>query len=107
LCLHNNGVVNFKSVHSFSRPRDTSSTTYLTKYKYYLPEIRAVHLDLKGAAPNLSYMKEVFSLIKESGGNALIVEYEDMFPYWGPMANASALNAFTIEEIQEVLCLLF
>ncbi len=79
----------------------------MTKYKYYLPEIRAVHLDLKGAAPNLSYMREVFSLIKESGGNALIVEYEDMFPYWGPVVNASALNAFTVEEIHEVRIFLY
>ena len=25
-----------------------------------------------------------------------------MFPYWGPVANASALNAYTKEDIKEV-----
>ena len=64
--------------------------------------IRVAHLDLKGAAPNLSFLRELFSLISQAGGNALLIEYEDMFPYWGPMANASALNAFTTEDINQV-----
>ena len=62
-----------------------------------------VHLDLKGAAPSISYLKEIFPLISKAGANALLVEYEDMFPYWGEIVNASALNAFTVNQIQELL----
>ena len=42
------------------------------------------------------------SQIAQAGGNGLLIEYEDMFPYWGPVANASALNAFTTDEINQV-----
>ena len=48
-------------------------------------------------------MKEIFPLIAKAGGNALLVEYEDMFPYWGSIVNASALNAYTVNQIQELL----
>ena len=69
----------------------------------YTPQYRVVHLDLKGAAPSISYLKEIFPLISKAGANALLVEYEDMFPYWGEIVNASALNAFTVNQIQELL----
>lgn len=62
-----------------------------------------VHLDFKGAPPSLAYLKEIFPLIKKAGGNSLLIEYEDMFPYWGKIVNASALNAFTVNQIQELL----
>ena len=72
-------------------------------YSIYTPDYKVVHLDLKGAPPNLSYLKEIFPMIAKAGANALLVEYEDMFPYWGPIVNASALNAFTVTQIQELL----
>ena len=69
----------------------------------YIPQYRVVHLDLKGAPPSISYLKEIFPLIAKAGANALLVEYEDMFPYWGSIVNASALNAYTVNQIQELL----
>ena len=62
-----------------------------------------VHLDLKGAPPSISYLKEIFPLLRKAGANTLLIEYEDMFPYWGKIVNASALNAFTVKQIQELL----
>ena len=43
-----------------------------------------------------------FPLIRRAGGNALLVEYEDMFPYRGTVEVASALNSFTTDDIVEL-----
>ena len=31
----------------------------------------------------------------QAGGTDLLIEYEDMFPYWGQLANISARNAYS------------
>ena len=67
------------------------------------PQFKVVHLDLKGAPPKLSYIRELFPLIWKAGGNALLVEYEDMFPYTGAIVNASALNAFSKKQIKDLI----
>ncbi|KAK7010733.1 hexosaminidase D [Biomphalaria glabrata] len=66
---------------------------------------RLVHLDLKGAAPKMSYLKKVLPLMSKLGATGLLVEYEDMFPYSGSLQNISALNSYTIEEVKEFLTL--
>lgn len=76
---------------------------YECRYAHFVPEFRVVHLDFKGAPPSITYLKEVFPLIAKAGGNALLLEYEDMFPYSGSILNASALNAFTVTQIMELL----
>ena len=43
-----------------------------------------------------------FPLIRRAGGNALLVEYEDMFPYRGTVEVASALNSFTPGDVVEL-----
>ena len=65
----------------------------------YIPRRRVVHLDLKGAPPKLSYLKELMPLFKHAGATTLLVEYEDMFPFWGELKNLSALNAYTKEDV--------
>ena len=45
--------------------RLTSSLTYPRNYKYFTPGIRVVHLDLKGAAPKLSFLRELFALVRK------------------------------------------
>ena len=69
------------------------------------PQFKVVHLDLKGAPPKLAYLKELFPLIWKAGGNALLIEYEDMFPYSGSIVNASALNAYSKKQIKELISL--
>ena len=49
----------------------------------YIPRRRVVHLDLKGAPPKLTYLKNLFPLFASAGATAILIEYEDMFPFKG------------------------
>lgn len=64
---------------------------------------RLVHLDLKGAAPKISYFKEFLPLVKQLGATGLLIEYEDMFPYTGKLRDISAKNAYSLDDINELL----
>lgn len=69
----------------------------------YIPAKRVIHLDLKGAPPKVSYLKRLFPLLKTLGATGLLIEYEDMFPFHGSLADITAHNAYTKEQIQEIL----
>jgi len=69
----------------------------------YIPPRRVVHLDLKGAPPKISYLKELLPLLSSSGATDLLIEYEDMFPYWGELQNISATTAYPMQEIAALL----
>ncbi|XP_058140937.1 hexosaminidase D isoform X2 [Dasypus novemcinctus] len=66
-------------------------------------KMRLVHLDLKGAPPKVSYLSEVFPLFHALGAHALLIEYEDMFPYEGPLKLLRSEHAYSPSEIQEIL----
>lgn len=68
----------------------------------YIPYHRVVHLDLKGAPPKLSYLKELLPLVREAGATAILMEYEDMFPFWGTLRNISAKNAYSQRDVQNL-----
>lgn len=63
--------------------------------------LRVVHLDLKGAPPKMSFLQQVLALLVDHGCTGLLIEYEDMFPYQGVLANLSARNAYTREEVMQ------
>lgn len=69
----------------------------------YIPGYRLVHLDMKGAPPKLSYLKQLFPILKEAGSNGIILEYEDMFPFWGPLSSFAAGNAYSKDDIKAIL----
>uniref|UniRef100_T1JFK9 beta-N-acetylhexosaminidase n=1 Tax=Strigamia maritima TaxID=126957 RepID=T1JFK9_STRMM len=74
-------------------------------YSTFIPTDRLVHLDLKGAPPKISYIEQFFPFIKSLGATGLLIEYEDMFPFWGPIKPLSASNAYTRREIEQILTL--
>ncbi|KAK6621635.1 hypothetical protein RUM44_001442 [Polyplax serrata] len=69
----------------------------------YVPKQRLVHFDLKGAPPKVSYIKKVIALSKQLGATGLLMEYEDMFPFWGPLSTLAAGNAYSKSDIEDIL----
>ncbi|KAG8227211.1 hypothetical protein J437_LFUL003417 [Ladona fulva] len=66
---------------------------------------RIVHLDLKGAPPLVTYFEEFFPLLHSLGATGLLIEYEDMFPFWGPLFGLAAHNAYSRANISRILSL--
>ena len=103
LNLHENGglISNGNKLPAIDIP-DSDIPVLSPDGQRYIPRQRVVHLDFKGAPPLMPYLKSILPLLKEAGATALLVEYEDMFPYWGRLKNISAKNAYTIEEIRNL-----
>ncbi|OXB54994.1 hypothetical protein ASZ78_005966 [Callipepla squamata] len=89
---------------------------------------RLVHLDLKGAPPRAAYLAEVrgqrglgalrprpaprpppaaapqvLPLLRAMGATGLLLEYEDAFPYAGPLEALRAPHAYSRTELTELL----
>lgn len=64
---------------------------------------KLIHLDLKGAAPKLSYYEQLFPLFKLLGATGLLIEYEDMFPYDGHLKEISQTESYSKIEIKSIL----
>lgn len=69
----------------------------------YVPPGRLVHIDFKGAPPRLPYLQKLFPLIRRFGGTGLLLEWEDMFPWTGPLASLAAGNAYTRTDVRDIL----
>lgn len=61
---------------------------------------RLVHLDLKGAAPKLNYLKEFLPFVKRAGATGILVEYDDFFPYKNDLEAIKNQNHYTNQELQ-------
>ncbi len=44
-----------------------------------------VHIDMKGGPPTLDYLLQLLPLLKSWGATGILIEWEDMFPYWGTL----------------------
>ncbi|KAJ4444349.1 hypothetical protein ANN_06141, partial [Periplaneta americana] len=68
-----------------------------------------VHLDLKGAPPKITYLAQLFPLLRDWGATGLLIEWEDTFPYvrdlavLGSNGPSCPAGAYTIEEARELL----
>ncbi|KAH8326493.1 hypothetical protein KR067_009046, partial [Drosophila pandora] len=67
------------------------------------PTERLVHLDLKGAPPKLSFLKQLLPMLRALGATGLLIEYEDMFPYSGVLQPLAAHNAYKEDELRDFL----
>uniref|UniRef100_A0A0N5BG60 beta-N-acetylhexosaminidase n=1 Tax=Strongyloides papillosus TaxID=174720 RepID=A0A0N5BG60_STREA len=63
---------------------------------------KIIHLDLKGAPPKIVFYQSFFPFLKKIGVTAILIEYEDMFPYDGKISTIKCENAYTVEEIKEI-----
>ena len=61
-----------------------------------------VHFDLKGAAPKLSYFQKLFPLLHQWGAHGICIEYEDMFPFDGIVANVKHKQAYSKTDIEKI-----
>ncbi|XP_060757608.1 beta-N-acetylhexosaminidase isoform X2 [Neoarius graeffei] len=73
--------------------------------KPHTSPLRIVHLDLKGAAPKVSYFQQLFPLIASLGADGILLEYEDMFPYEGDLEILRSRFAYSVKEIEEITTL--
>ncbi|XP_049768348.1 hexosaminidase D-like [Schistocerca cancellata] len=64
---------------------------------------RVLHLDLKGAPPLAPFLRATLALAADAGATALLVEYEDAFPYWGELANLSAHDAYSVQQVRDLV----
>ncbi|XP_042204044.1 hexosaminidase D-like [Homarus americanus] len=64
---------------------------------------KIVHLDLKGAPPKIEYLKKLFPLLRSFGATGVLLEYEDMFPFWGKLELLSAHNAYAKGDIADIM----
>ncbi len=71
----------------------------VAKRAKYQVGVRAVHLDLKGTPPTSRRLIRLLDIFRESGYNALCVEWEDMFP-WTVDARFRCETAYTPREVE-------
>ena len=64
---------------------------------------KLVHFDLKGAPPKLNYLLRVMKYTREFGANGFLIEYEDMFPWDGELTSLRRKNAYTKDDIKQIL----
>lgn len=82
-------------------PAGTSRET--AREELWIPPHRLFHLDLKGAPPKVSYLKQILPLIKEAGATGILLEYEETFPFWGNLKPVVAGNAYTEADLQAII----
>ncbi|XP_066962631.1 hexosaminidase D isoform X1 [Macrobrachium rosenbergii] len=69
----------------------------------YIPTHRLVHFDLKGAPPKMSALLQLLPWLAAQGATAVLLEYEDMFPFKGRLAPLAAKNHYSRKQITNLV----
>ncbi|XP_068919156.1 hexosaminidase D-like isoform X1 [Petaurus breviceps papuanus] len=64
--------------------------------------MKVVHLDMKGAAPRVSYLEQLFPLLSRLGADAVLIEYEDMFPFHGELELLRSPHSYSKHDIERI-----
>lgn len=83
--------------------KDMNQGRHIEDGQHSNTEMRLVHLDLKGAAPKVTYLEQIFPLLSSLGANGILIEYEDMFPFHGNLEILKSPYAYSTEEIDKIL----
>ena len=51
----------------------------------------------------VSYLKRLFPLIRQLGATGVLLEWEDMFPFSGPLSFIAAGNSYSRQEVEDIL----
>ena len=78
---------------------DSQSKCPLCQATKHLVPVRAVHLDLKGLPPTPDRLISLLRVFHAAGYNAILVEWEDSFP-WSVDARFRSPTAYSSEEIE-------
>ncbi|CAI4222783.1 unnamed protein product [Auanema sp. JU1783] len=62
-----------------------------------------VHFDLKGAPPKVPYFKQLLNLVAKAGATGVLIEWEDMFPWKGKLEIAKSTDAYSLNDVREIL----
>ncbi|KAJ1365905.1 hypothetical protein KIN20_026375 [Parelaphostrongylus tenuis] len=69
----------------------------------FIPHRRIVHLDLKGGAFKPEFFTEMFFYFNRIKATGVLIEWEDMFPYSGNLSAAVNGNAYSLEDVENIL----
>ncbi|KHN80270.1 Hexosaminidase D [Toxocara canis] len=69
----------------------------------FIPIRRIVHVDLKGGAWRMGFFNETFRMLKLLGATGILLEWEDMFPFSGRLAAAVNGDAYSREQVNQIL----
>uniref|UniRef100_A0A915BDR3 beta-N-acetylhexosaminidase n=1 Tax=Parascaris univalens TaxID=6257 RepID=A0A915BDR3_PARUN len=88
---------------SIKKEIDGISYPLLNAVGNFIPIRRIVHLDLKGGAFRVELFNETFRTLKLLGATGILLEWEDMFPFSGRLASAVNGNAYTRDQVDQIL----
>ena len=94
--------VSFMSMQN-DRLRKTSQNLSYESSMEPFKGLKLVHFDLKGAPPKFEYLLQIINYSKNLGADGLLIEYEDMFPWSGELEMLASSNAYSKEQIKEML----
>jgi hypothetical protein len=66
---------------------------------------RAMHLDMKSVAYSMEYWRSIFDELAEAKINAVVLEYEDKFPFSQKLGVAGE-EAYSVRDIRQLLAML-